>query len=103
MEVISALSPYTDPNSNVPFSRQSIYKIAAATCPSGKRVIGGGSQVVDFHNTGSADVPHTEAVAHIHVAASYPSSESTWTAEAGADAGFPWQLQAYAMCAPIAP
>lgn len=68
------------------------YKFVFATCPAGKKVVGGGAYVVD--------VPK-----EIGIVASYPLSTTTWFASAHELPAVylaNWRIRAYAICANVA-
>jgi len=106
VEIVTAVGAYTDNSDIVRHPEVSVvaaYKTATATCPQGKRVIGGGGQVIEVSApTLEPDVLHPDAIRIVHLGASYPSGNGAWTVEAGATGGIAWQLTAYAICATVA-
>jgi hypothetical protein len=70
-------------------------RTVVATCPPGKKLVGGG------YLTSSADDP-----SEIVITASYPSSDTVWTAQGTIDStqgngSQAYILQAYALCATV--
>src|SRR4030088_589122 len=89
---------HTDPNSNVPFAGQSIYKYCDSNLSLGQDSDWWGQpgdRPSQHRFAGRAALGHRGPHPR---GGRLPSSESTWTVEAGADAGFWWQLTAHAAC-----
>jgi len=99
LEIVTALS---SANTDIPPNPPTIYamiKNATATCPRGKKAIGGGGQILDPYANNSQSSYSGNAA---FITASYPPNDTSWTVAAGSPTtAFAWQLSAYAICANV--